>query len=336
MPRKMTIDRRAFLRSAAIGGAGIAAGSLWPRSVASGTKPAERAFTIVHYTDVHVQPELNAARGFAQAIYNINHHRADFALSGGDLVFDVLKADRDRCDRLWKLYTSLSREFDMPVHETMGNHDNFALSNSAISSGEPGYGKQTFLERLGRERTYTSFDHRGWHFVILDSILPKPGGWEARLGPEQMDWLKSDLAAKGNAPTVVSLHVPVITFYSQVVDGPYAANPSGRAMADAKDLRELFEGSNVKLVLQGHVHIREQFEYNGIRYITSGAVSGSWWNGPRYGHPEGYATVSFSGEDFTWTYHTYGWAVKQQAQMNEDDRRILRQMYAEREVFALV
>ncbi len=103
-----------------------------------------------------------------------------------------------------------------------------------------------------------------------------------------------------------------------------------------QDLRELFEASNVKLVLQGHVHIREQFEYNGIRYITSGAVSGSWWNGPRYGHPEGYATVSFSGEDFTWTYHTYGWVVKQQAQLNEDDRRILRQMYAEREVFALV
>ncbi len=329
--------RRGFLGAALAGGSALVAGTLWPvRAVAPATRRDGPRFRFIHFTDVHVQPELNAARGYAQAIHHMNGHRAEFALSGGDLVFDVLKAGRERSDRLWDLYTSLSKRLEMPLWNVMGNHDNFGLQNSAISPSEPGYGKQKYLESLGLERTYYSFGHRGWHFIVLDSILPVQGGWAARLDDEQMAWLEADLKAKGDRPTVVALHVPVVTFFSQIVDGPEKGNPPGRAMADAKKLRELFEAHNVKLVLQGHVHIRERFDYNGVTYITSGAVSGSWWNGPRFGHPEGYAVVEIDGDGFTWTYHTFGWVAKQQAMLDENDRRVLQQLYAEREVFALV
>ncbi len=337
MAAEMKTSRRRFLGGALAGGVTLVAGSIWPvRTVSPATHRDGPRFRFIHFTDIHVQPELNAARGYAQAIHHMNQHRAEFALSGGDLVFDVLRASRDRCERLWKLYTSLSERLEIPLWNVMGNHDNFGLQNSAISPSEPGYGKQKYLDSLGLERSYYSFDHRGWHFIVLDSILPVKGGWAARLDDEQMAWLKEDLKSKGDRPAVVALHVPVVTFFSQIVDGPEKGNPPGRAMADAKELRELFEAHNVKLVLQGHVHIRERFEYNGVTYITSGAVSGSWWNGPRFGHPEGYAVVEIEGDGFTWTYHTFGWVAKRQAKLNEDDRRVLQQLYSEREVFALV
>lgn len=332
-----TMSRRDLLKYSLGAGAGVAVGSIWPSRVEAARGSAGESFTFVHYTDVHVQPELNAARGYAQAIYHMNRHRADFALSGGDLVFDTLGADVERRDRLWKLYTSLGREFDMPVHEVMGNHDNFALHNKLISPDHAGYGKQMYLEQLGLERTYGSFDHKGWHFVVLDSILPKDGGgWEPRLDAQQMQWLKDDLAAAGGRPAVVTLHVPILTVFAQVVQGPGAATDATTVMLDGKELRELFEASNVKLVLQGHLHVREQCEYNGVHYITSGALSGSWWNGPRLGHPEGYAVIQVDGDGFEWSYHTFDWVAKKQAHFSEDERELLKRMYAEREVWGLV
>lgn len=310
MNDKSSFTRREVLKMGALTGAGAALGTLWPFRAASAATRKGPRFRFIHYTDIHVQPELAGARGYAQAIAHMNGQKADFAISGGDLVFDSLKTARDRCERLWKLYTSLGNDFDMPVYQTLGNHDNLGLSNPDIASTDPDYGKKAFLTRFQQNHTYRSFDHKGWHFVILDSILPQPGGWKPVLDEEQMAWLKSDLAAN-KLPVIATLHVPIFTFISQIAHGPTTAPGEHTAMNDGKALRELFEASNVKLVLQGHVHIREHFEYNGINYITSGAVCGSWWNGPRMGHPEGYATIDIDGDGFDWQYHTFGWkAVK--------------------------
>lgn len=309
MPSRLT--RRELLKLAGAGGLGIALAPLVPTRLAAAVPPANPSrFRFIHFTDIHVQPELDAAKGYAQCIDHLNKQDAAFAISGGDLVFDVLGANRSRADLLWKLYTAHTASLNIPVHEVIGNHDCFALANSKVPSSDSEYGKKIYLERLKLTRSYRSFDHGGWHFVLLDSILPKPGGWEPRLDESQLEWLKAGLAASKAKPSIVVLHVPVVTFFSEVLVGSKAAQAQTTVMQDADELMRLFETHNVKLVLQGHVHIREHYQRNGVHYITSGAVCGNWWRGPRMGTPEGYATVDIDGEAFRWTYHTYGWVAK--------------------------
>jgi 3',5'-cyclic AMP phosphodiesterase CpdA len=337
MSKSTEQSRREFLKTAGAGAATVIAGTIWPVSLAAAPKQDGPRFRIVHYTDVHVQPEQNGERGFAQAIEHMNGQKAAFAISGGDLVFETLKANAGRARRLWDMYTARLRDFDMPAYQVMGNHDKFGLLNKDIKPSEPGYGEKMFLERLGRSSTYTSFDHGRWRFVLLDSIFPeKGGGWNPKLDEKQMAWLESELKAAEGRPVCAALHVPVITSFTQMLEGPLAAPRPQSTMHDAKELRELFEASNVKLVLQGHVHIREHYEYNGVHYISGGAVSGAWWEGPRNGHPEGYATIDFDGDGFTWNYHTYGWKAKKRTAYDSRDRAAHASLWNERAVFALI
>lgn len=330
------ISRREFLKVASLAGLAVATGSLWSQRVYSATESSGgSSFSVVHFTDIHVQPELNAERGFAQAIQAMNSHGADFALSGGDLVFDVLAANPDRCRRLWNMYVRRTKDFNMPVHQVAGNHDYFGLGNKKITPAEAGYGKAAMLEALELENTYRSFDHKGWRFIVLDSVNPNPdGGWRPLLDDQQKEWLKEQLQGSG-LPKVVTLHVPVVTLRGQLTESTNP-NAAGVVMNDGKEIRELFEANNVKLVLQGHVHFCEHLQFKGVHYITSGAVSGSWWKGPHMGFPEGYGLVTFQKDSFTWEYKTFGWEAKVASLYTAEERDLIARMYREREIFALV
>src|SRR5579859_5599561 len=46
-------------------------------------------FSFIHFTDLHIQPERRAAAGCAQCVARMNRLNVDFAVCGGDLVFDA-------------------------------------------------------------------------------------------------------------------------------------------------------------------------------------------------------------------------------------------------------
>ena len=61
------------------------------------------------------------------------------------------------------------------------------------SARRPQYAKKMFEDRIGA-RTYSSFDRKGYHFIILDSIFPTDDRqWEGRVDDAQLQWLASDL-----------------------------------------------------------------------------------------------------------------------------------------------
>ena len=72
----------------------------------------------------------------------------------------------------------------------------------------------------------------------------------------------------------------------------------------------MFEGYDLKLVLQGHLHIVEQIAIKGTHFVTGGAVSGAWWKGPFEGFPEGFVVVDIDGERFSYYYEDYGWKAE--------------------------
>jgi len=292
------MERRTFLQSAA------AAVSL------STAAAATSKFTFVHFTDTHIQPELRAVEGCLQCLQKITAGKPDFAVSGGDLVFDVNETGPQRARELFDLFEKTLRSLPVKTYHAMGNHDVFGLTpKSGVAPGDPQYGKKMYEDRMGKR--FYSFSHKGWHFIVLDSIgITAERGYIGQVDEEQMSWLSSDLAQAGpKTPTVVITHIPIVTAfpaYGMAPGGP----TRGMVVTNARALTALFAKYNVKAVLQGHTHVRENVNYHGCQYITSGAVCGNWWKGARMGHPEGFAVLRVNGERIEWSYQTFGFKAE--------------------------
>ena len=85
-------------------------------------------------------------------------------------------------------------------------------------------------------------------------------------------------------------------------------------MIESKEqVLDAFRGYNLKLVLQGHLHVVEEIIFRGVHFITGGAVCGAWWKGPRDGFPEGFVVVDVDKDVFSWRYETFGWKTQERA-----------------------
>jgi len=295
------------------GAASLGLASVLRPAEASMAKPGK--FRFVHFTDLHIQPELGAAGGVQAAVRKLLSLRArpDFVLTGGDHVMDVLATSRERANLQFQLLAEALKPLEMPVYGTVGNHDVYGWSTaSSVSESDPEYGKKMFAERFTKRPLYHSFDHKGWHFVVLDSIQPEGKNWRSAIDDAQLTWLQNDLAKSKGTPTVLLTHVPVLTIFPQFADGTTSRPSDKIIVANGKEVQQLVQAhSNVRAVLQGHTHVVENCEYLGTRYLTGGAVCGEWWKGPRLGvHPEGFAVIDVDGDKFSWKYESYGWRAR--------------------------
>ena len=303
----MIFDRRKFLRTIAGAGAAAALG-------AHGTDWAEAAsapgsFDFVFFTDTHIEPELNAPQGCDECFRKIAGIRSEFAIMGGDHVYDALSVGPARANLVYDLYRRTEQQLQMKLYHAIGNHDLFGIeTKSGVSPTDPAYGKKMYEERIGG-RTYYAFDHRGYHFVVLDSIQPTADRqWEGRIDHAQLNWLAGDLKrVRGGAPVIVVTHVPLVTAFTTYaqLDEPNAKYNT-LTVANTPQVLKALEGHNVIAVLQGHTHVNEVVLYKDTQYITSGAVCGNWWHGPRMGTPEGFTVVSLREGKISTRYETYG------------------------------
>jgi 3',5'-cyclic-AMP phosphodiesterase len=311
----MDSGRRRFLKTLAVSGAVLTAfphATLLGDSAGLGITRKQAvpgSCDFVFFTDTHIQPELDATHGCAMAFQKIAALKPEFAICGGDLVFDALGVNRPRADMLFNLYKQTESQLDVPLYHAIGNHDLFGiLSKSGLVTNDPLYAKKMFEDRVGA-RTYSSFDRKGYHFIILDSIFPTADHqWEGRVDSAQLQWLAVELKTVATGtPIVVVIHVPLVTGFLG-----YSPKPTGRqkyntyTVENSPDVLSLFEGHNVVAVLQGHLHVNETVHYKNCDFMTSGAVCGNWWHGPRMGFPEGFTVVSLRDGKVSTRYETYG------------------------------
>ncbi|HEV2274333.1 MAG TPA: metallophosphoesterase [Acidobacteriaceae bacterium] len=304
------LSRRRFLSLA--GAAGVAAAFENPllEEPAGAAENSDHAgdFTFLFITDTHLQPELRAAQGCGQCFKRAHAIRSDFAIQGGDHIFDGLAVGRDRAEGLFDLYEKTEQDLGMKLHHTLGNHDVFGvIPSSGVAPSDPLYGKKAFEARFGK--TYYSFDHKGVHFVVLDSIgITDDRSYEGRVDADQLAWLAADLKRIPRAtPIVVSVHIPLVTAFNSYVPPPGTApRHNGIRVTNAYQVIALFEGHNVLGVLQGHTHVNEVVTWKGVPYITSGAVCGNWWHGTRMGTPEGFTVARIANGKLSAHYETYG------------------------------
>ncbi len=275
-----------------------------------GSEEPVEGFSFAFLTDIHLQPESSAVEGFQKAIDTLNILSPDFVITGGDLVMDVLNQTYGRADSLYNLYQKVSEGFDMPVYNTVGNHEVYGWHRDEHGiEDHPEFGKQMFESRLGER--YYSFDHKGWHFIILDAVARHPSGYYiGKIDEEQVEWLKDDLQKLDkDTPIGMSVHIPFITSTTQLAQGSMAASGESSVITNSQEVLQLFFDYNLKLVLQGHLHFLEDiYVGNQVHFITAGAVSGRWWgNKPDSTPEEGFLLVRVTGDELDWEYVDYGW-----------------------------
>jgi len=253
-------------------------------------------FTFAFFTDIHLNKGNNRCfQGFEKAIESAKGEEVDFILTGGDNVdIDVLGKDAETAHELFQRYSEITSNSDIKFYSSIGNHDRFW----GCQRSDPLYNEGLFEKYIGE--SYYSFDHKGWHFIVLNtsnSIVDEP----------QKLWLINDLEkVEDETPIIVTCHVPFLSVYYPALEGRYT---DADTFKNFKTVWDMFEGKNLKLVLQGHQHLYEEIKTRGVQFITGGAVSASWWGGSYHGTEEGYLHVTIEDDDVTWKYVDYGWTV---------------------------
>ncbi|UCD29560.1 MAG: metallophosphoesterase, partial [Planctomycetota bacterium] len=278
-----------------------------------------QAFRFAHLADIHVQHSLRAEEGFSKCLAAVHalRPRPDFILTGGDLVMDVLAADEGQAKKLFDLYTSICKDSDIPIWQCIGNHDVFGWSSRGkVAPNHVAYGKKMAQQRLNLPRTTYSFDHKGWHFCVVDDILPFEGeGWQGGITEKDLDWLSRDLATAGGKHKVLCAHMPIITISVfrdvNISDHPQIGVSKKAMCRNPGPILKLLRQHNVDLVLAGHTHQNESLRYDNTTYIGHGAVCGAWWKGPYLGNAEGFGVIDVHSDGhFEHCYHTFGWQAE--------------------------
>jgi len=323
----MDITRRKLLASAGAGAALAALSgefsraaqpeALWDRA----NTARRRSVRLAHLSDIHVQPELDAAAGFTACLRHMQAQSdtPQLILNTGDSVMDVMRQDRPRSELQWELWKKILRdECKMPMYSVLGNHDIWGWhAKSGTTGDEAGWGKAMALEALAMEKPYWSKDIAGWHVVGLDSVMKVGPTFIARLDDEQFAWLDADLAAAQGKPTLVISHMPIMGFapvFNPKRDPGAGGEPwllsKQDLHTDFRQLKELFKKhSHVKACLSGHIHLVDRVDYLGVTYMCGGAVSGSWWTGGRFDECDpGYSLIDlYDDGTVERQYVNYGW-----------------------------
>jgi predicted MPP superfamily phosphohydrolase len=277
----INVDRRTFLRlSAMAAGTALAKGLVAPHSFqlvemaygapmpGAGGKPP---FTFAYISDTHLYEKgLNDrfVRAILRAVDDVNRldPQPDFVLFGGDLAQLGQKAELT-------LGAQILKEVKAPIKMMVGEHDWY------LDLGE------TWREMFGAP--VYSFDHKGVHFVTLNSVVERDF-WTAKklkpmermkivaglddgrqsrfeVGESQRQWLKKDLEKYSDStPVVVFSHSPLYKYYR---DWNFWTD-------DAEQVQDILSRFDAVTVIHGHTH---QLLSNRIGKINfHGMLSTAW------------------------------------------------------------
>jgi len=284
------LDRRSFLKVAAAAmGAAVASGitphhSFQSVALAGGAISAGKgaSFRFAYISDSHLyEKKINDrfVRSLLRAVEDINNldPQPDFVFYGGDL------AQLGQPKEL-ELGARILKNVKAPIKMMVGEHDWY------LDMG------RKWRELFG-EPTY-SWDHKGVHFVVLNSVVERDF-WTARkltpmermmtvagldngvqspftVGAPQRQWLRKDLSKYSNdTPLVVFSHSPLYKLYKNW----------NFWTDDAEEVQAILKRFKRVVVIHGHTH---QLLTNRIGNIHfHGLLSTAWpWPYAPEGMPE--------------------------------------------------
>lgn len=257
---------------------------------------ARKKFRFAFFTDVHLlcNNDRNSHIGFQRVLDDVLPKGVDFILFGGDNI-DAYHLEEAEADALYKWFKEEVEKRGIKAYYTIGNHDAFY---TPVNRETDPFSFELHRKYFGVP-TY-SFEHKGIHFIVLNSVIQDSNGYN--VGDEQRRWMEEDLKKTGTqTPIVVSMHVPIQSLYYPAVEGKIVSTDM---ITDFKQVWDILEQYNVKMILQGHQHLHEELFVKEMRFVTGGAVCGNWWGiGDFYKTDKGYLLVDVNeNNDFTWEY----------------------------------
>ncbi|MDX9753848.1 MAG: metallophosphoesterase [bacterium] len=262
-PQPQKSSRRQFIRRTlfTLAGTAVIPSIGWAQS-----EPLIRIglVTDLHYADT--EPRGNriyreSLGKLADCIEVFKTHPVNVVIELGDFKDQDPQPEEQKTLAYLKTIEAQYQQLGVPLYHVLGNHDMDSLS------------KAQFLETvkntgIPQTQSYYSFDLQRVHCIVLDANFRHDGvaynhgnyDWtDANLPPDELDWLKADLA-RTTLPTLVFTH--------QLLDGTgdvYVKN--------AKAVRTILEESNrVRAVLQGHHHAGQINTIQSILYYTLKSV----------------------------------------------------------------
>src|SRR5439155_136281 len=226
---------RALTRSRSVGTSpALACG----RANANASNNPPRIF-FIQLSDTHwgfqgpaVNPDAAGTLPKAIAAVNALETQPDFVVFTGDLTHTT-DDPRERRRRLAE-FRDLARGLKNPnVRFMPGEHD------AALDDGA------AYQELFGP--THYAFDHKGVHFIALDNVSDRA----ARIGEEQLGWLKADLEKRKRDDRIVVLtHRPLFPLYPQW----------DWATRDGEQALELLMPYRNVVVFYGHIYQEQHYK----------------------------------------------------------------------------
>ncbi len=272
------------------------------------------ALDLVFFTDVHARTEWQTPDALALAAKQINAERPQLVIAGGDVITDGFQSTAEVVAPRWTAYLKMAKAIEAPLRHVIGNHDLVAADpdDGSPPAADP---RAIWREKTGEPNSYFSFDHAGYHFVFLDSIeVGGPLRYRGHVSEAQLAWLDEDLAkVEPGTPIVAATHIPLLTSFYAATRGSTVAAPLNRVVTNNREVLDKFEGHDLVLVLQGHLHASEVIVWRGVTFLTGGALSAKWWRGPWLGTQEGFTVVRLRGRHVESRYVDLGWDARRPA-----------------------
>jgi outer membrane protein assembly factor BamB len=201
------------------------------------------SFSFAFFSDTHVGLKNNIAENRAM-FTEMAGLPLDFGINGGDVTDYGWTAE-------YANYRDVLKLAPFPVHHIPGNHD---VRWSPL-------GPKAYREGTG-DPMYSSFDHKGIHFALLDSTIPLShyGHFES----EMLRWLEADLKHVGReTPVIVATH--------------HWVGRDGVMVDNEAELLRVLEPYNVKIILNAHGHSDLLWTWNGVpNTMNKGLYQLSW------------------------------------------------------------
>lgn len=214
-------------------------------------------------SDFHAPDIPDGEHRVATFIKAANDEKVDFIIELGDFC---------RLDSASQVYRDLWNSFPGDKYHVIGNHD------------MDRYTFEEYTQGMNMPARYYSFDQGDFHFIVLDGNNLFDGKKythyaranyyvdakkRAHIDPEQMEWLKKDLAATNKR---------CILFSHQSIEEALNNGAEVRKILEAENQRAGFK--KVVMAFGGHNHSNYSKEINGITYVQINSASYVWIGEP--------------------------------------------------------
>ena len=223
----------------------------------------ERPVRFAIASDFHAPDIPDGEHRVATFIKAANDEKVDFIIELGDFC---------RLDSASQVYRDLWNSFPSDKYHVIGNHD------------MDRYTFEEYTQGMNMPARYYSFDQGDFHFIVLDGNNLFDGKKythyaranyyvdakkRAHIDPEQMEWLKKDLAATNKR---------CILFSHQSIEEALNNGAEVRKILEAENQRAGFK--KVVMAFGGHNHSNYSKEINGITYVQINSASYVWIGEP--------------------------------------------------------